>query len=425
VPEPRITVLGVSGDPLPAEAAKALSEAGLVVGSVRLLEAVGTAEISGTPRARGISGTPRAPGISGTPRAPGPPPRALVLGTGGVGLAEALEAIAAEAGPVCVLASGDPGFFGIVRALAARFGPGALHVHPAPSSVALAFARLGLPWDDALVASAVGRPLEDAAALVAPAAKAAVLCSQSAPPEALGRTLLDRGARFDRVAVCSRLGFPGERVEEVTLPALAAGRFLPASVVVLVRGEGVAEAPALAWGRPARAYLARGGMITKSEVRAVVLARLELPAAGVLWDVGAGSGSVGIEAAGLVPGLSVVALERDPESCARLRANAAAAGVAVEVVCGEAPAVLEGLSRPDRVFVGGGGLAVLDAALARLAPGGRVVATYAALDRATEAWRRLGEMVQVSVSRARPVGPDGSPRLVGADPVFVCWGPSS
>lgn len=390
----RIIVVGMI-EPLPPAAAKALSEADLVVGSGRFLEAVG------------------------------PPPRRLVLGTGGTGLASALDAIAAETGRVCVLASGDPGFFGIVRALAARFGPGALEVHPAPSSVSLAFARLGLPWDDALVTSAVGRPLEDATALAAQAAKAAVLCAPGSPPEALGRALLDRGARFDRVAVCSRLGSPEERVEELTLPALAAGRFDEASVVVLVRGDGVAEAPVLAWGRPARAYLARGGMITKSEVRAVVLARLELPAEGVLWDVGAGSGSVGIEAAGLVPGLRVVAVERDPAACARLRANAGAAGVAVEVVCGEAPGALRGLPQPDRIFVGGGGLPVLDAALARLAPGGRAVATYVALDRAAEAWRRLGHMVQVSVSRAQRLGAEGNPRLVAADPVFVCWGPGA
>jgi precorrin-6Y C5,15-methyltransferase (decarboxylating) len=392
VPE-RIIVVGFS-EPLPPAAAKDLWETDLVVGSARLLDAVGT------------------------------PGRRLVLGAGGAGLAEALDAIAAEPGRVGVLASGDPGFFGVVRALAERFGPAALDVHPAPSSVSVAFARLGLPWDDALVASTLGRPLEEAAALAAGAAKAAVLCGAGTPPEALGRALLDAGARFDRVAVASRLGSPDERVEEMTLPALAAGRFEPASVVVLVRGDGVAEAPVLAWGRPSRAYLHRGGMITKSEVRAVVLARLELPAAGVLWDVGAGSGSVGIEAAALVAGLRVLAIERDPAACDRMRANAGAASVAVEVVCGDAPAAFDSLPAPDRVFVGGGGLAALDAALERLRPGGRVVATYAALDRAAEAWRRLGHLVQVSISRAEPLGPAGSPRLVAADPVFVCWGDS-
>jgi precorrin-6Y C5,15-methyltransferase (decarboxylating) len=388
----RIVVVGFA-DPVPAAAAKAVADADLVVGSARRLEAAG---------------------VTG---------RTLVLGSGGATLTEALDALAGVAGRAVVLASGDPGFFGVVRALAERFGPRALEVHPAPSSVSLAFARLGLPWDDALVVSTLGRPVEEAAALAAAAGKAAVLCCAGAPPEAFARFVLDAGAAFDRVAVCSALGTPAETVEEMTLAALAAGRFPPASVVVLVRGGGVGAAPVLAWGRPARAYLSRGGMITKSEVRAVVLARLELPAAGVLWDVGAGSGSVGIEAAGLVPGLRVLSIERDPAACARIRANAGAAGVAVEVVEGEAPDVFERLPDPQRIFVGGGGLAVLDAALARLAPGGRVVATYAAMDRAAEAWSRLGEMIQVSVSRAAPLA--GGVRLMAADPVFVCWGPGS
>ena len=390
----RIVVVGFT-DPLPPVAAKALTDAELVVGSSRLLEAVG---------------------------ATGP---TLALGRGGATLAEALDVLAGVRGPgrAVVLASGDPGFFGVVRALAERFGPDALEVHPAPSSVSLAFARLGLPWDDALVVSTLGRPLEEAAALAAGAGKAAVLCCADAAPEVLGRALLDAGAAFDRVAVCSSLGTTAEMVEEMTLPALAAGRFPPAAVVVLVRGSGVAARPVLAWGRPSRAYLSRGGMITKSEVRAVVLARLDLPAAGVLWDVGAGSGSVGIEAAALVPGLRVVAIERDPAACARIRANAGAAGVAVEVVEAEAPGALSGLPDPQRIFVGGGGLAVLDAALARLGPDGRLVATYAALDRAAEAWTRLGEMTQVSVSRAAPLA--GGVRLVASDPVFVCWGPRS
>jgi len=393
---PEIIVIGVT-DPLTPTAAKALSEADLVVGSGRLLEVAGVSA--------------------------GSPFRRLVLGAGGASLAEAVDALAAEKGRVCVLASGDPGFFGITRALAERFGPAALEVHPAPSSISLAFARLGLAWDDAVVASTLGRPLEEAAALAAGAVKAAVLCAAGTPPEALARALLDRGACFDRVVVASRLGSPDERVEELSLGALAAGRYEPASVVVLIRGDGIGAAPVLAWGRPPRAYLHRAGMITKSEVRAVVLSRLELPADGVLWDVGAGSGSVGLEAAGLVPGLRVVAIERDPAACAHIRANAGAAGVPVAVVCGEAPAAFAGLPAPDRVFVGGGGIAVLDAALEHLVAGGRAVATYALVDRAVEAWRRLGEMVQLSVSLAQPLA--GGIHLAATDPVFVCWGPAS
>src|SRR5436309_13146118 len=146
-------------------------------------------------------------------------------------------------------------------------------------------------------------------------------------------------------------------------------------------------------------------MITKAEVRAVVLSKLQLPATGVLWDVGAGSGSVAVECAAVAPGLDVYAVERD---AAELAANAVATGI--HVVEGEAPAAFSALPDPDRIFVGGGGLDVLDAALRRLGPAGRVVATFAALDRAAAAAFRLGHLAQVSLARGSRL-PDGSFRL--------------
>jgi precorrin-6Y C5,15-methyltransferase (decarboxylating) len=361
-------------------------------------------------------------------------------------LRAALDAIAAAAGPVCVLASGDPGFFGIVRALADRFGPDALDVRPAVPTVSLAFARLGMPWDDAVVVSAHGRPLGDAARAAARAPKAAVLVSPESPPEALGKELLALGADpATRVAVCSRLGLDGERVSRTDVAGLAAGTWDPLSVVVLWRAPAAtARGPVRAWaaepgaphvgalpeagapstptegplplGLPEERYAHRAGMITKAEVRAVVLAKLALPPAGVLWDVGAGSGSVALEAAALRPGLAVYAVERD---ATHLRANAA--GSRVVVVEGEAPVALADLPDPDRAFVGGGGPAVLDAVLARLRPGGVAVATYAALDRAAAAAARLGSLVQLSVARGERL-PDGSLRLAAANPVFVVWG---
>jgi precorrin-6Y C5,15-methyltransferase (decarboxylating) len=316
-----------------------------------------------------------------------------------------------------VLASGDPGFFGIVRALAERFGSPALDVRPAPSSVSLAFARLGQPWDDAVVVSAHGRPLRAAARRAAAAAKAAVLTSPDSPPEALGKELLVLGAPHQRAVVCSRLGTDRESVTETDLAGLAAGTWDPVSVVVLL--DGASTAPVLAWGAPEREFAYRDGMITKAEVRAVALGKLGLPPAGVLWDVGAGSGSVAVECARLSPGLRVIAIDRDVE---RVRANAARHGVRVEAVEGDAPVVFAALPDPDRAFVGGGGLDVLDAVLARLAPGGRVVAAFAALDRAAAAAHRLGHLVQVGVSRAA-VLPDGGIRLAAENPVFVAWGP--
>ena len=141
----------------------------------------------------------------------------------------------------------------------------------------------------------------------------------------------------------------------------------------------------------------------------------------MLWDVGAGSGSVAVESSRLTPSLRVFAVERGADDAARLRDNAR--GTTVAIVEGSAPEALADLPDPDRVFVGGGGLPVLDAVLARLRPGGRVVATYATLSTAAAAAERLGNVVQVQVSRGTPVGSAGALRLAAENPVFVCWGP--
>lgn len=387
-----LAVVGVcGGEPVGKEARAAIEAAALVAGAPRLLRTLAPLGVRTLP-------------IEGP-------------------LPDVMDALEREPRGVCVLASGDPGFFGIVRVLADRFGPERLDVYPAPSSVSLAFARLGLPWDDAAVISAHGRPLAQATRRAARLPKVAVLTAPDASPEALGRELLALGSRHDRAAVCARLGEPDERVDVVTLERLAAGSFDPMSVVVLLDGRGVANAPSLEWGRSERRFAARDGLVTKAEVRAVALGKLALPETGVVWDVGAGSGSVAIEIAALAPSLRVIAIERRADDAGRIGQNAADHGVTVEVVCGEAPEVLEGLPDPDRVFVGGGGPAVLDVALGRLRPGGRVVATFAALDRAAGAWQRLGHLVEISV--ARGVSLAGGVRLRAENPVFIVWGPES
>jgi precorrin-6B C5,15-methyltransferase / cobalt-precorrin-6B C5,C15-methyltransferase len=391
VPE-RIAVVGVcGGGPVGKEARAAIEAAPLVVGAPRHLRTL-------------------------------TPIGARTLPIDGP-LADVLDALERERGGVCVLASGDPGFLGIVRVLAERFEPDRLDVHPAPSSVSLAFARLGLPWDDAAVISAHGRPLAEAARRAVRHPKAAVLVAPDAPPEALGRELCTLVPPHRRAAVCARLGEPDERVDVLTVEELAAGSFDPMSVVVLLDGDGVAEAPTLEWGRAEERFAARDGLVTKAEVRAVVLGKLALPPAGVVWDVGASSGSVAIEIAALAPGVHVMAVERGGEDVRRIEANASAHGVTVDVVHGEAPGALDALPEPDRAFVGGGGIAVLDAVLARLRPDGRVVATFAALDRAAAAYQRLGNLAEVSIARGRPLA--GGVRLQAENPVFVVWGPES
>jgi len=331
-----------------------------------------------------------------------------------------------EAGErACVLAAGDPGFFGLVRLAAARLGDEAIRVHPAPSSVALAFARAGTNWDDALVVSAHGRPLEPAVAAAVDHPKVAVLVSKDQPPQALGQALLDAGCGDRSVVVCSRLGETDEQITRTDLAGLAAGRFDPLSVVLVQAPPGARTTDSgmgLRWGRPEADFAHRDGMVTKAEVRAVALGKLGLPPVGTLWDVGAGSGSVAVECARLAPGLRIYAVERRADDVERIRANALGSGLTI--VEGTAPEVLADLPDPDRVFLGGGGLEVLDAALARLRPGGAVVATYATLATAAAAAERLGNIVQVQVSRGVPVGASGRLRLAAENPVFVCWGPA-
>ncbi len=448
--------LGGASEMLSGAAYRAVEEAALLIGAPRHLERigrrppggdepeVGAEQPEGPPDGLVSTSGPGGPG-AGPGTEPGAEPgagpgagpaagaqprqRVIALGAGGLEvagamtIAGAMEAIANENGPVCLLASGDPGFFGIVRPLAARFGAGTLDVHPAPSSVSVAFARLGLAWDDAVVVSAHGRPVAGAARAVLAHPKVAVLTSPDAPPQQLGRALMDLGVDPRRVAVCSHLGEPEEAVRETDLVGLAGGSWDPLSVVVvLAPGAEVAPEAVLEWGLSDERFAHRGGMLTRAEVRAVALGKLVLPAQGVLWDVGAGSGSVAVECARLRPGLRVIAVEEREDDAARVAANALAHRANVEVVPGAAPGVLAGLPDPDRAFVGGGGLEVLEAVLARLRPGGQVVATYAALDRAAAAVERLGWLSQIGVARGRRL-PDGGVRLAAENPVFVVWGP--
>jgi len=336
-------------------------------------------------------------------------------------LAPALDRAAerAEQLPVCILASGDPGFFGITRLLAQRVGRDRLRIFPAPSSVAIAFARLALSWDDARVVSAHGRDLAAVAPLIVAAGKAAVLTSPTVPPETIGRVLIEVGDTR-RVAVCSRLGDLDESVTPTDAAGLANGRYDPLSVVVLWDEPTGDPTLNLAFGRHEDTFEHRAGLVTKAEVRAVVLGKLALPRQGVLWDLGAGSGSVAIEAGRLSPGLRVLAVERNPADCERILRNAV--GTQVELVQGEAPGVLAGLADPDRVFLGGGGATVLEAAWDRLRPGGVLVAAFATIGPAAAAAARLGNLVQVQVSRGVTIGDAGDMRLAAENPVFVAWG---
>jgi precorrin-6Y C5,15-methyltransferase (decarboxylating) len=338
-------------------------------------------------------------------------------------LDEALDAAAARPGPTVVLASGDPGFFGIVRALRARgITP---NVIPAVSSVAGAFARIGLDWDDALVVSAHGRDPRRALAAALAHPKTAILTAPGTAP-ALARELSAAGKRVYAVEL---LGTPGERVSVL---AGETGLADPNILISLDPGDAPSEPRWLAghpgapdgWALPEDAFEHRDSMITKSEVRALVLARLGPGPGRTIWDVGAGAGSVAVECARF--GAHVIAVESDPAQCDRIRRNAARHRVRLRVHPGRAPGALPGLPPADAVFAGGGDHAVLAAAI-RLASPATVVVTLAAVARVGETAALLTasgyrcEGVQLQASRLAPL-PGGQLRLAAQNPVFVLWG---
>ncbi|UGY90682.1 precorrin-6y C5,15-methyltransferase (decarboxylating) subunit CbiE [Streptomyces gobiensis] len=353
-------------------------------------------------------------------------------------LAPALDAIEKHLvrGRVLVLASGDPGFFGIVRALAERFGPRRLDIRPCMPSVAVAFARAGLPWDDAAVVSAHGRALRTAVNVCRARPKTAVLTGPGAGPAELGAALAGTGIERTLV-VAAALGGPAESVERLS-PAEAAARDWPDPVsVVLCLDPARALAPAqrtlagppappAGWALPEGDFAHRDSMVTKYEVRALALARLGPRLGELIWDIGAGSGSVAVECARL--GAAAIAVEQTADGAGRCRANAAAHGVDVQTVHGAAPTVLDQLPDPDAVFIGGGGreLPAIVTACARRARR-TVVVTLAALDRVPGVRAALAaadltvDGVLLHSSRLAPL-PGEVTRLAATNPVFVLWG---
>jgi precorrin-6Y C5,15-methyltransferase (decarboxylating) len=354
--------------------------------------------------------------------------RALVLQGD---LSEALDRIEKTDGSVAVIASGDPGFFGIVRVLAERFGPENLLVLPALSAVSEAFARVGIPWDDALVVSAHGRDPRRAVNVCRTHSKVAVLTSPAFGPAELAGALegLDRS-----FVVAERLGEPNERVYEGDAVQVARMRWEdPNTVVVYDAARAVGDKGWISgrngsrgrWALPEGEFEHRSGMITKPEVRALVLARLGPGPGDLVWDVGAGSGSVAVECARF--GAAAIAAERDAESCQRIRENAYRHDVYVQVVQGEAPEALHDLPEPDAVFVGGTGESfeeILKVAAVRARR--YVVLTLITLERvvpAAEILKGCGLAVETTflqVSRIKSVGP--LHRLAAETPVFVVAG---
>lgn len=357
-------------------------------------------------------------------------------------LAESLRAEAEGGRRVVVLASGDPLLYGIGGTLR-RFLPASLlRIHPTVSAVQLAWARVAEPWQETGLVSVHGRALAPVVEAARRHRKLAVLTDDQHTPATVARALCEAGIADRRAVVCERLGGPAERIIETTLAALPEQTFDPLNVLLLIasgrtEGEDFLQSSVLRpqsspWfpGLPDGAFAQRtpkAGLITKREVRVVSLAALGLHRACVLWDIGAGSGSVAIEAALLHPTARVFAIERDPEGVALIGENCARFGTEnVTVIAGSAPGVCADLPDPHAVFIGGSGgalAAMIAAATARLRPDGRLVVNLATLDGLhdalaalkTAAWQ--SELLQLSVARGTPIG--GMTRLQALNPVFV------
>jgi precorrin-6B C5,15-methyltransferase / cobalt-precorrin-6B C5,C15-methyltransferase len=312
---------------------------------------------------------------------------------------------------VCVLASGDPMFHGIGATLARLVGPDRLDVVPHPSSVSLACARLGWPVDGVEVVNACGRPLARVRRVLAPGARILVLGEDATTPGALAALLVDTGYGASTLTVLAQLGGPGERRTRGSAHDWTHPPDDPLNVVaVACVADPGAPARGEVPGLPDDAY-DHDGQLTKREVRAVTLAHLAPRPGELLWDVGAGNGSIGIEWSRAHRTCRAVAVESHDARAARIAANAAALGVpSLRVVHGRAPAALAGLPAPDVVFLGGGltSPGVLDACWTALRPGGRLVANAVTLEAeavlAAEYARRGGALTRVAVSRSAPVG---------------------
>ncbi|MPY85673.1 MAG: precorrin-6y C5,15-methyltransferase (decarboxylating) subunit CbiE [Actinophytocola sp.] len=324
-----------------------------------------------------------------------------------------LDALLAEhAGRrVCVLASGDPLLSGIGTTLIRRLGAARVRVLPAVSSVTLARARLGWSFEETEVISAVGRNVHRLARALAPGARLLVLSADGSTPGRVADVLTARGYGASRLTVLADLGTAEESRVEGTAAAWPGGDSPPLNVVAIeCRADAGSPLLPVVAGLPDDAF-EHDGQLTKRDLRASALARLAPVPGQLLWDIGAGAGSIGIEWLRAHPSTRAVAFERDPHRAERITRNAERLGVPeLAVVVGAAPGVLDRDEAPDAIFVGGGTSVpgVLTTCYRRLAPGGRLVAHGVTLESeaalATAYQEHGGELTRIAIEHGSGLG---------------------
>jgi precorrin-6Y C5,15-methyltransferase (decarboxylating) len=322
------------------------------------------------------------------------------------------DAILARRGePVCVLASGDPFFYGVGTALMRRVEASEMICLPAPSAFSLVAARLGWSQQDCALLTLHGRPLERIIPQLQAGARILALSWDGTTPLKLAQLLAARGLGRSRLTVCENLGGPQQRIRQCLARDFTLDDIRPLNTIAL---EVVAEPGARILPRAAGLpddWFEHDGQITKREIRALTLSALAPRRGELLWDIGAGAGSIGIEWMLADSANTAIAIEQDAARAARITRNAATLGTpGLRLVQGEAPEALRGLPAPDAVFIGGGATVpgVLDAALQALRPGGRLVVNGVTIETQSVLIERFGaqggELNQIQVARAERIG---------------------
>ncbi|QDU90521.1 Precorrin-6Y C(5,15)-methyltransferase [decarboxylating] [Pirellulimonas nuda] len=334
------------------------------------------------------------------------PERALRLlpasiGAKRIALSGDLEQLAAQLETVgdrraALLVFGDPMFYGLARYVTERLGKERFEVIPHVSSMQLAFARVMEGWDEAYLTNVANHRLETVVEKIRTADRVGLFTSEEVGPAQVAQALLDRRIDYFNAYVCENLGARDERVTRGSLAEIAAQDFSSLNVMILVRHPDVPDRPRESvgqrvFGNPDEAFAQaqpKLGLLTSAEVRCLALAQLDIGPESVVWDVGAGSGSVSIEAAQLATRGAVYAIEQDPEDHGLIRENAERFGVRnISPVLGTAPDCWSGLPDPDCVFIAGGGREVARLstdAYARLRSGGRLVCNVISIDNLAE-----------------------------------------
>ncbi len=334
---------------------------------------------------------------------------------------------------ITVLASGDPCFYGIADYLIKNLGKDDVEIIPNISSMQWAFAKIKEPWHDAEIVSSHGRGIENIIEAARYNNKIGIFTSSGDEPKKIAETLIKSNLNNFTAYICEKIGSPDERIELYSLKDIAAKTFSPLNIMILIKSDaGVVNAEQLdsVFGFPDICFSHSNGLITKGEIRAISLARMRLRDDSVVWDIGAGSGSIAIEAGRIAKMGKVYAIEKKHDRIEQINENIKKFSMKnIEVMQGEAPDCLKGLTEPDAVFIGGSSgrlKSILEACSKSMKTNGRIIINAITLDTlktATDSLKWLGmsfDVISVNIARSKDIA--DSIFFEAQNPVYIISG---